>query len=450
MPLRAGKHMSSARSEGTAYKSNASEETSRSVLPLESLLEAVADAVLVVDQTGLIQFVNRRTELIFGFDRHDLVGKTIESLVPEAFQKTQSALREGYFENPEDRSMGLRLELSGRHGDGTEFPVEVNPSPVDIPGGRLVIATVRDLTDRIRAEQSLRRSDQLVAIVDNTDDAIVGKTLHGTIASWNPAAERMYGYSGEEVIGKSVELLSPCDRAEEMNAILATIGEGRHVGRLETTRVRKDGKTFPVSLTIAPIRDEHGAIVGVSTITRDVTNEQKAFEASRSMIESSLDSLVSINPEGKITDVNAATVKVTGVPREGLIGTAFSDYFTDPEKANRVYQLVFAEGMARDYPLTMRHRDGSLTDVLYNASVYRDSGGNVLGVFAAARDVTKQKQAQREIAEQQGRELGRLAELERFQRLTVGRELKMIELKKEIEYLRRRVDRDGGKSEDDN
>jgi hypothetical protein len=97
----------------------------------------------------------------------------------------------------------------------------------------------------------------------------------------------------------------------------------------------------------------------------------------------------------------------------------------------------------------MRHRDGALTDVLYNASVYRDAGGNVLGVFAAARDVTKQKQAQREIAEQQDKELGRLAELERFQRLTVGRELKMIELKKEIEYLRMLGPADRGKSDDE-
>src|SRR5665811_2576434 len=100
---------------------------------------------------------------------------------------------------------------------------------------------------------------------------------------------------------------------------------------------------------------------------------------------------------------------------------------------------------AVDYPLTMRHKDGTLTEVLYNASVYRDIKGNVLGVFAAARDVTKQMQAQRESAVQQAKELDRLAELERFQRLTVGRELKMIELKKEIESLRTLVQIDGGK-----
>jgi PAS domain S-box-containing protein len=160
---------------------------------------------------------------------------------------------------------------------------------------------------------------------------------------------------------------------------------------------------------------------------------------SRSLIEASLDPLVTISPEGKITDVNEATIKVTGVPRETLLGTDFSKYFTAPEEAREGYQRVFAKGFVTNYPLTIRHEDGRLTDVLYNASVYKDAGDNVLGVFAAARDTTAQKRAEAEIAGQRGRELDRLAELERFQTLTVGRELKMIELKKEIQELKRRL-----------
>jgi PAS domain S-box-containing protein len=164
---------------------------------------------------------------------------------------------------------------------------------------------------------------------------------------------------------------------------------------------------------------------------------QEASEAARSMIESSLDALVAISPEGLITDANEATVKATGIPRLELIGTVFSECFIEPEEADAIYQLVFEKGMAVDYPLTMRHRDGTLTEVLYNASVYHDGGGSVLGVFAAARDVTKQNRAETELVQQRLDELDRMAELEQFQRLTVGRELKMIELKKENEYLRR-------------
>jgi PAS domain S-box-containing protein len=286
--------------------------------------------------------------------------------------------------------------------------------------------------------------DELAAVVEHSDDAIIGKTLDGVITSWNPAAERMFGYSGEEIISKAFEVLSAQDRTEDMSVSMARISRGEDLDHFETECVRKDGTVFPVSLSVSSIRDADGALVGASTIVRDVTNQRQAFEAARSMIESSLDSLVAISPEGRITDANQATVKITGVPRDQLIGTSFSDYFTEPEKANQIYQRVFAEGAAVDYPLTMRHRDGALANVRFNASVYRDLEGRVLGVFAAARDVTNQVRDQMKIAEQQAKEMERLAELERFQRLTVGRELKMIELKKEIETLKSLVRRAGG------
>jgi PAS domain S-box-containing protein len=221
-----------------------------------------------------------------------------------------------------------------------------------------------------------------------------------------------------------------------MKDILASTRAGQGVDHLETVRIRKNGKAIKVSISVSPIRDADGAVIGESTITHEVTKEMEAFEAARAMIESSLDSLVAISPEGLITDVNEATVKVTGIHRVELIGTAFSDCFTEPERANAICQLVFTQGMAVDYPLTMRHRDGTLTEVLYNASVYRDTAGKVLGVFAAARDVTAQNQAHREIAAQRAKELERLAELEQFQRSAAGRDLQLTKLKKENEHLR--------------
>jgi PAS domain S-box-containing protein len=313
---------------------------------------------------------------------------------------------------------------------------------VQVFGGPSPPLLVHDMTDRETADERQSRMDQLAAIVEYSDDAIIGKTLDGIITSWNPAAERMYGYPREEIIGKSVNLLIPGDRLGEVADTLAKIVAGDRVEHHHTARLRKDGTVIPVSLTASPIRNADGRIIGVSTMARDLTRQEEAYELGRSLIEASLDPMVTISPEGKITDVNEATVKATGVPRNQLIGTAFSDYFTEPEKADKIYRLVFAEGMAVDYPLTVRHRDGGVTEVLYNASVYRDAAGKVLGVFAAARDVTKQVRAQREVAEQQAIELERMAELERFQRLTVGRELKMVELKREIENLRDIVQRD--------
>jgi PAS domain S-box-containing protein len=114
----------------------------------------------------------------------------------------------------------------------------------------------------------------------------------------------------------------------------------------------------------------------------------------RSLIEATLDPLVTIGPEGEINDVNKATETVTGYSRDELIGSDFSDYFTKPEKAKAGYHKVFRDGFVRDYPLEIQHKDGHVTPVLYNASVYRDESGNVVGVFAAARDITELKKAE--------------------------------------------------------
>jgi PAS domain S-box-containing protein len=404
----------------------------------EGLLEAVPDALVAVDGAGVIRFVNRRVESMFGYEPNDLVGKPVETLVPQSLRPLHVAHRQDYDASPGTRHMGTDLQLSGQRRDGTEFPVDIALSPMDTGERRLVIAAVRDMTFSRRTEAERRRAERLAAIVEGSDDAIVSVSLDGLITSWNPAAERMYGYRSEEIIGKSAEIMTPAESTGEIKTILARIKAGERVVRLETKRVRKDGTVLPVSLTVSPIHSGSAELVGTSVIHRDLTRNGLTFESARSMIETSLDSFVVISPEGKITDANEATVRLTGVARDKLIGTSFSDYFTDPKKAAAIYRLVFTEKRAVEYPLTLRHRgeEETLTEVLYNASVYRDSSGTVLGVFAAARDVTERIMAQREAAHQQAIELDRLAELEHFHRLTVGRELKMIELKKEIEYLR--------------
>ncbi|MDX6237218.1 MAG: hypothetical protein QOG10_2033 [Kribbellaceae bacterium] len=287
------------------------------------------------------------------------------------------------------------------------------------------------------------KSTLLASIVDSFDDAIVGRTLDGIITTWNAAAERMYGYSAAQIVGHSITELIPDDRSDEMTGLLERIRRCERVEFYETTRRTKDGSTILVSLTVSPILDSAGVIIGVSSIAHDITEREhegdRARSASlynRSLLEATRDPLVMISPEGKITDVNEATIRVTGADRDHLVGTDFCDYFTEPDKAREGYRQVFAEGFVIDYPLTIRHAAGTLTDVLYNASVYKAAAGNVLGVSASARDVTAQKRAETQLAEQRARELERLAELERFQKLTVGRELRMIELKKEIEELR--------------
>ena len=151
----------------------------------------------------------------------------------------------------------------------------------------------------------------------------------------------------------------------------------------------------------------HGKSYGRLWLHFDVTErkrieqERQAAFYTRSLIEVSLDPLVTIGPDGKITDVNKATEEATGVTRENLIGTDFSAYFTDPAEANRGYRKVLSDGEVRDYALTIRHISGRTMDVLYNATVYHDEAGQLLGVFAAARDVTERKRAEAELRKHQ-------------------------------------------------
>jgi len=275
----------------------------------------------------------------------------------------------------------------------------------------------------------------------STEYSVIAKDLTGKILLWNEGARRLYGYEPDEVVGKANSSILHVEedvRAGIPQKILeGALAQGKWEGTI--TRRRKNREQFTARLVITPRRDSTGKPIGFLLISKDISDEIRLTQYARSLIEASLDPLVTISPDGKITDVNEATVKVTGLPREKLVGTDFSNYFTEPEKAREGYQQVFAKGSVTDYPLTIRHGGGQLTDVLYNASVYRDARGNVLGVLAAARDVTAQRKAEAQVTEQRAKEMERLAELERFQKLTVGRELKMIELKKEIEELRGRL-----------
>ena len=292
------------------------------------------------------------------------------------------------------------------------------------------------------------------AIVEGSPIAKVLVNRQGLIVLVNAQIENLFGYARGELLGKPIEVLVPRAARGHHPALRDSyfkdpkprfMGAGR-----DLSGTRKDGSEFPVEIALNPIRTADGEFV-LSAIT-DITERKRAEEKfrtavaqeqasqyARSLIEASLDPLVTISAEGKITDVNEGSIKATGVAREKLIGTDFSNYFAEPDLARKGYQEAFARGSVTDYPLTIRHKDGRLTDVLYNASVYKDADGKVLGVFAAARDVTRQREAEAEVAKQRAKEMERLAELERFQRLTVGRELKMIELKKEIEELKKRA-----------
>jgi len=171
----------------------------------------------------------------------------------------------------------------------------------------------------------------------------------------------------------------------------------------ELIHTKRDGHKIIVSSRWSLQKDENNEVTGFLEINDDITETKQAERAlklanayNHSFIEASIDPLVTIGPDGKITDVNKSTEKGTGFNRDELMGTDFSDYFTQPDKAREGYQLVFRVGSVVDYPLEIQNRDGEVTPVLYNASVYRNEDGEVIGVFAAARDITERKLAEAE------------------------------------------------------
>src|SRR5271165_1925007 len=321
----------------------------------------------------------------------------VDSLHPEDRERTRAVWSEAV----RARSV-YETEYRIRKSDGEYLHFAARGAPVLQTDGsvREWVGTCTDITARKRAEAELR---QMSHLIDQAHDAILIRDMQGTIRYWNRGAERMYGWTRAEALGRvSHEFLRtrfpvPLSRFEaDLVSSGSWEGELVHVGR--------DGAQVVVASRWIVDREERGEPTVTLEINTDVTERKRAEEAlrrasaySRRLLEASLDPLVTIGPDGKITDVNEATEAVTGYPRAELIGKDFADYFTNPQEAREGYEQVFREGFVRDYALEIRHRDGRVTPVVYNASVYRDEAGQVIGVFAAARDITAQKRAEAEL-----------------------------------------------------
>ena len=241
---------------------------------MNALLEATPDCLIISNKEGQIIFTNVVTEKMFGYTSEELIGQKIEFLIPTRYIKQHVNHRQHYFEKPSLRPMGIGSDLYGKHKNGHEFAVEVSISPIDTEDGLLVLAAVRDITERKKAEDA---KAMLLALVESSDEAIIGKDLKGTIFSWNNAAEALYGYTEAEIIGCCIKKLFPADKQEEFDSIIQQIIHGQHIKHKESFRVHKDGHTIPVSITISPIKNAKGYVVGASTMARDIT-QQKLYE----------------------------------------------------------------------------------------------------------------------------------------------------------------------------
>ncbi len=348
--------------------------------------------------------VNSQTELLFGYGRDELIGQPVETLVPERFRAGHRDHRGGYFADPRTRPMGAGLELFGRRRDGREFPVEISLLCIETARGVVATAAIRDMTDRRAAEQLHR---QLASIVASSEDAIIGQDLDGTITSWNPGAERLYGYPSEEAIGRSVWMLALPEHEGAGRQLRARVLGGERVASVETRHLRRDGTQVSVSLTISPIRDARRAIVGLSLCSRDNTRlraAERAASDSQVLLQALLDhapmAMSLRDTDGRFVFANRRAAELMGVAVEDLVGRAPSE-LCDASVGRQIdeSERPVREGQgAVTFELTGPHPDGSDHDYVVTKYPVTDRRGNVFAVGGISLDITERKRAEAAVA----------------------------------------------------
>ena len=404
-----------------------------------SLTINVPSVLMRYDKDLRVLFLSPKAEEITGAPIHQFIGKTNrEAGMPEHLcilweNAIQEVFRTG-------QSKDLEFDFPSQKGTKT-FYLKLAPEFGADGEVKYVLGISTDIAERKQMEKALKESEALLRVVvyDNPDPIFL-KDRNSRILLANPATMAIVEKSPEEVIGKTDEEFY--DDPEIGRAIMANdrrIMESNHTEVIEETTIGPTGKRTYLS-TKTPYHGADGQIIGIIGVARDITERKRleeelrrsrdeleirvqertaelmdaveelqdeiserkrveqalrtAHQYNRSLIEVSLDPLVTINADGKVMDVNKATESVTGFPRDRLIGSDFSEYFIEPDKARRGYLQVFLSGSVKDYPLAIRHTSGKIIDVLYNATLYRNEAGEVQGVFAAARDITELKEAQ--------------------------------------------------------
>lgn len=243
---------------------------------LAGVIQSAMDAILTVDEGQRIVLFNAAAEKMFRCPSSEAIGQLLTRFIPQRFHAAHAGhIRKFGDTGVTNRAMGPKNVLWALRADGQEFQIEASISQVVTGGRKLFTVILRDVTERVQAE-AVR--EHMAAVVDSSDDAIIGKDLDGIINAWNRGAEKIFGYSASEAMGHPMVMLFPPDRTTEESGILARIRRGESVEHFETVRIRRDGRKIDVSVTISPIRDGSGAIVGASKIARDITERKRASE----------------------------------------------------------------------------------------------------------------------------------------------------------------------------
>jgi len=333
----------------------------------QTLIATAVDGIMVIDETGTVQVYNGACEKLFLYPPEEVLNKNITMLMPSPYREEHDSYLARYRSTGERRIIGIGREVEGRRKDGTTFPMYLSVGEGSLSGKRIFVGIVHDLTaamDEAERREGIRR--QMSLIVESSHDAIVSMTLNGIVTSWNSAAERMYGYTAEEMIGRSIMRVIPGESQAEEAAILERVQQGRATDHYETKRIAKDGTEIEVSLSVSPLRDGPGNIVGASKIARDIGAAKRA--------------------EARIIELQAELMHMTRLTSMGQLSSALAHELNQPLTATLNYLNAARRGIDKG--------TGNLPDLLEKASRQVERAGQII---RRLRDFVEKRETSRSI-----------------------------------------------------
>lgn len=392
---------------------------------LATIVASTQDAVISTDLDGQVLSWNGAAEKIFGFTAKEIVGKSIYLLIPTERQEEEALILESI-------RRGDRVEdheTVRRRKDGSLINVAITVSPLFDSKGNVIAASkiARDVSDRTTTN---RVAHHFAAIVESSDDAIISKDIHGIIQTWNRAAERLFGYRPDEIIGRSVLTLIPPERHYEEDEILGRIRRGERIDHFETMRRAKDGTLIDISLTVSPIKDENGSVIGASKIARDITEKKRA----EAQLEQQAQHLAALNqtlerrveertadlrniqtfymhssechavlcrrPDGKFQydEANPATLTLYGMTRDQVVGRTIDDLFPPDSAAELTRHLEACLRSGAPYSYSRKHGK-SVVDAI--AAPIPADPGTPVRLAVTARDVSDRQSLEEQLRQAQ-------------------------------------------------
>ena len=379
------------------------EKLQASQIYTRSLIDSNIDALMTTDSLGNITDINQQTEFLTGYTREELIGTAFKDFYtdPERANKgIQEVLRQGKVTN---------YELTVRSKEGKETVVSYNATTFYDREGKLqgVFAAARDVTEQKTLEQQLREQQAYNrGLIESSVDGLITVDQNGIITDLNDRMCQMTGYSRAELIGTPfADYFTDSENARK--GVQLTLENG-YVTEYALTLIARTRRQLQVSFNASIFKDPSGEIRGIFASARDITDRVRLEEQLREqqtylrgLIESSVDGLITVDPEGFITDVNEQMCRMTGYYREDLIGSPFKKYFTDPDSAEIGVKSTLAKGVVTNYELVLKTRTGRKATVSFNASIFRGSDERLQGIFASARDISEQARLQLQLGEQQ-------------------------------------------------